>query len=83
MANGVSQVQTIPASANTASFFGVLPAWASREFTCQIGTATTAGGIGGVGGVGAVLSRGIEPQKPEEPTVMQPSPFDPSEEGKP
>jgi hypothetical protein len=79
MANGASQVQTIPASGNTANFFGLLPAGTTREFTCQIGTATTTGGIGGVGGVGAVLSRGIEPQEPEEPTVMQPSPFDPAE----
>lgn len=79
MANGVSQVQTIPASGNTATFFGLLPAGASREFTCQIGTATTTGAIGGIGGMGAVLSRGLEPQEPEEPTVMQPSPFDSTE----
>lgn len=76
MANGAFQVQTLPASANTASFFGVLPAGASREFTCQIGTATTTGGIGSVGVMGAVLSRGIEEGQPTEPMVEQPSPFD-------
>lgn len=82
-ANGVSQVQTIPASGNTANFFGLLPAGATREFTCQIGTATTAGVIGGVGGMGAVLSRGIEEGNPTEPMIEQPSPFDHPESGTP
>lgn len=76
---GASQVQTLRASANTASFFGLLPAGTTREFTCQIGTATTTGGIGGEGGVGAVLSRGIEEGQPTEPIIEQPSPFDPVE----
>ncbi len=77
-ANGTS-VQTLPSSGNTASFFGPLPAGASREFTCQIGTPVTPGTIGGVGG-SAVLSRGVEDESAGEPTVNQPSPFDPPEE---
>ena len=81
--NGAAQVQTIPASGNTASFFGVLPAGASREFTCQIGNGLTSGTIGNLGGNMAVMSRGIEEGQPTEPTVEQPSPFDPSEETKP
>jgi hypothetical protein len=49
-ASGASQVQTVPASGNgsTASFFGVLPAGASREFTCQIATPTTSATTGPV-----------------------------------
>ncbi|MFZ1746712.1 MAG: trypsin-like serine protease [Nitrospirales bacterium] len=82
MSNGTSQVQTLPPSGSTASFFGLLPAGASREFTCQIGTATTTGGIGGVGGMGAVLSRGIEEGQTTEPIIEQPSPFDLTEGSK-
>jgi len=78
---GAPQVQTIPASGNTASFFGLLPAGASREFTCQIGTALTSGTLGTAGT--AVLSRGVEDDQSEEPAIEQPSPFDPSEEPKP
>jgi len=81
--NGAAQVQTIPASGNTASFFGVLPAGASREFTCQIGNGLISGAIGNLGGNMAVMSRGIEEGQPTEPTVEQPSPFDPVEETKP
>jgi hypothetical protein len=77
------QVQTIPATGNTASFFGSLPAGASREFTCQIGTALTSGTIGGAGGGVAVLSRGLEGESADDATVEQPSPFDPLEETKP
>ena len=74
MSNGTSQVQTIQASGNTASFFGPLPAGASRELTCQIGTALTSGTIGT--NTGAVLSRGVEEGQPVEATIEQPSPFD-------
>ena len=63
--------------ANLSQFSGPFPSGASREFTCQIGPATTTGNIGGVGGVGAVLSRGIEGESDGEPIVSQPSPFDP------
>ena len=75
------QVQSIPASGNTASFFGLLPAGASREFTCQVGTALTSGTIGSAGT--AVLSRGVEGEDSGEPVIEQPSPFDPSEAGQP
>jgi len=81
LSNGTPQVQTFPPSGNTASFFGLLPAGASREFTCQIGTPLTAGTIGM--STTAVLSRGVEESPSEDPTVEQPSPFDPSEETKP
>ena len=80
--NGTAQVQTIPASGNTASFFGLLPAGASREFTCQIGNPLTSGVFGNVAG-NAVLSRGVEEGSPSGETVEQPSPFDPTEETKP
>ncbi len=81
MANGVSQVVSLPFVSNLAQFAGPLPAGASREFTCQIGTAFTTGTIGG-GGL-AVLSRGVEDESAGEPTVEQPSPFDPPEETTP
>ena len=68
--NGVSTMQTLPASGNTASFFGLLPAGASREFTCKIVTPLTAP-LADVNT--SVLSRGIEE---EQVTVDQPSPFD-------
>lgn len=80
--NGASQVQSISPSGSTASFFGLLPASTSREFTCQIGTAVTSGTIGGMGGVGGVLSRGVDGERQEE-TVEQPSPFDEPEATKP
>ncbi|MDR4496185.1 MAG: trypsin-like serine protease [Nitrospirales bacterium] len=79
MANGAAQVTQLPFVSNLAQFSGPFPAGASREFTCHIGNGLTSGTIGSVGGVGAVLSRGIEPQESEEPTVMQPSPFDQAE----
>jgi hypothetical protein len=78
--NGTSNVQTIPASGTTVSFFGLLPAGTSREFTCQIATPFT----GATTGTNAqVLSRGLEGESGGEPTIIQPSPFDPSEETKP
>lgn len=81
--NGVAQVQTIPSSGNTASFFGVLPAGASREFTCQIGNGLTAGTIGNLGGNMAIMSRGVGADQVSGEIVEQPSPFDPSEVTKP
>ena len=81
-ANGSSQVQTIPPSGNTASFFGLLPAGVSREFTCQIGSPLTSGTVLGSTST-AVLSRGLESENQPEATIDQPSPFDPSEEAKP
>ncbi|BCA53210.1 hypothetical protein W02_03500 [Nitrospira sp. KM1] len=74
--NGSSQVQTIPATSNTVSYFGSLPAGATREFTCQITTPIT----GTTTGTNAqVLSRGVEGEAVSEPVLIQPSPFDPSE----
>lgn len=81
-ANGSSQVQTIPPSGNTASFFGLLPTGVSREFTCQIGSPLTSGTVLGSTST-AVLSRGLESENQPEATIDQPSPFDPSEEAKP
>ncbi|TKB71492.1 MAG: trypsin-like serine protease [Nitrospira sp.] len=80
MANGAPDVRTIPptSSGNTASFFGVLPAGASREFTCQIGTPLTPGTVGTAG----VLSRGVEGEQ-QENIVEQPNPFDSPEDKKP
>ena len=82
-ANGASQVQSIPPSGSTASFFGLLPAGTSREFTCQIGGSVTSGALGNLGGNMAVLSRGVEEDQSAEPIVEQPSPFDGSEDKKP
>jgi hypothetical protein len=79
MANGATQVTQLPFVSNLAQFSGPFPSGASREFTCHIGNGLTSGTVGSIGGVGAVLSRGIEPQESEEPTVMQPSPFDSAE----
>ncbi|MDF0644456.1 MAG: trypsin-like serine protease [Nitrospira sp.] len=76
-----SQVTPLPFVSNLAQFAGPLPAGASREFTCQIGTALTSGTLGTAGT--AVLSRGVEDDQSEESAIEQPSPFDPSEEPKP
>lgn len=83
IAGGPTDVKTIPPSSSgkTASFFGPLPAGASREFTCQIGSPLVSGAV--IGGTGAVLSRGVEGEQPAEPIVEQPSPFDPPEGAKP
>jgi hypothetical protein len=80
--NGVATVQTLPASGNTASFFGLLPAGASREFTCQIGTPLTAATGAMTGSNLAIMSRGVEGEQPMEPIVEQPSPFDQPAESK-
>jgi hypothetical protein len=77
MANG-SQVVSLPFVNNLAQFAGPLPAGASREFTCQIGTSMTAV-TGGVMANTAVMSRGVEGASDDELTVNQPSPFDPTE----
>jgi hypothetical protein len=83
MANGTSQVVPLPFVSNLAQFAGPLPAGASREFTCQIGTGMTAA-TGAISGMNAaVMSRGIEGESGEEPTIIQPSPFDPSEAATP
>jgi kallikrein/semenogelase len=83
MANGTSNVIPLPFVSNLAQFAGPLPAGASREFTCQIGTPLTSGTLGGALGGTAILSRGIEGESGGEPTIVQPSPFDPTEETKP
>jgi hypothetical protein len=80
MANGSSQVTPLPFVSNLAQFAGPLPAGASREFTCQIGTPLTANTGVLTGANMAVMSRGIEGESEAEPIVIQPSPFDPSEE---
>jgi hypothetical protein len=79
--NGVPQTQALPFVGNLAQFSGTFPPGASREFTCRIGSSLTAGTIGTAGT--AVLSRGMEGESDQEPTVEQPSPFDPPEETKP
>lgn len=81
MANGASDVQSLPFVSNLGQFSGPFPAGASREFTCRIGNSLTAGTIGTTGT--AVLSRGVEGESAEEATIEQPSPFDPIEETKP
>src|SRR5262245_19404553 len=81
MANGASDVVSLPFVSNLAQFAGPLPTGASREFTCQIGTTLT-GVIGALSST-AVMTRGIEGAGDAEPIVIQPSPFDPSEETKP
>jgi hypothetical protein len=75
-----SQVQSLPISStgNIASFFGPLPAGTSREFTCQVSSGLVAA-TGAMTGTMAVMSRGVEDGKTEEPEIVQPSPFDPSE----
>jgi trypsin len=73
MANGTSQVVALPFVSNLAQFAGTFPAGASREFTCQIGTALT---VPLAGTNAAIMSRGIEGESAAEPTVEQPSPFD-------
>jgi hypothetical protein len=73
-----SQVQSLPVSGNIASFFGTLPAGTSREFTCQVSSGLVAA-TGAMTGTMAVMSRGVEDGKTEEPEIVQPSPFDPSE----
>lgn len=82
-ANGASAVTPLPFVSNLAQFAGPLPAGASREFTCQIGTSLTAATGAITGANTAVMSRGIEGESDGEPSIEQPSPFDPSEEGKP
>lgn len=83
MANGTSNVIPLPFVSNLAQFAGPLPAGASREFTCQIGTSLTAATGAITGANTAILSRGIEGESVAEPTIIQPSPFDPPEETKP
>lgn len=81
--SGGTDVKTIPPSSSgkTVSFFGPLPAGASREFICQVGTPLVSGVV--ISGSTAVLSRGVEGESADEATVEQPSPFDPSDEMKP
>lgn len=83
MANGTSQVTPLPFVSNLAQFAGPLPAGSSREFTCQIGTSLTAATGAITGANTAIMSRGIEGESGGEPTIIQPSPFDPTEETKP
>ena len=83
IAGGGTDVKTIPPSSSgkTVSFFGPLPAGASREFTCQVGTPLVSGAV--ISGNMAVLSRGVEEGEPSGEIVEQPSPFDGPEAGKP
>ena len=78
MANGSSQVVSLPFVSNLAQFAGPLPAGASREFTCSIG-GTMAAVTGAISTNTAVMSRGVEGASDDELTVIQPSPFDPTE----
>jgi hypothetical protein len=83
IAGGGTDVKTIPPSSSgkTVSFFGPLPAGASREFTCQIGSPLVSGAV--TGGNMAVLSRGLEGDELSGEIVEQPSPFDQPEGIKP
>lgn len=83
MANGSSQVTQLPFVSNLAQFSGPMPSGASREFTCQIGTPLTAstGVLNNANTV--IMSRGLEGESEGEPTIVQPSPFDPTDETKP
>ena len=74
-----SQVQALPISGNVASFFGSLPAGTSREFTCQVSSGLVAATGAITGANMAVMSRGVEEGKTEEPEIVQPSPFEPSD----
>jgi hypothetical protein len=76
MANGSSQVTPLPFVSNLAQFAGPLPAGASREFTCQIGTSMTAVTGGLAGANMTIMSRGVEEGQATEAIVEQPSPFD-------
>jgi hypothetical protein len=80
-ANGASQVQNLPFSKSVASFYGVLPPGITREFTCQVGTSRFGSAIKNLSGATAVMTRGVGEPEPEsdEPSIEQPSPFDPSE----
>ncbi len=83
MANGSSQMTQLPFVSNLAQFSGPMPSGGSREFTCQIGTPLTAstGVLSSANTV--IMSRGLEGESEGEPTIVQPSPFDPTEETKP
>jgi hypothetical protein len=83
IAGGGTDVKTIPPSSSgkTVSFFGPLPAGASREFTCQIGSPLVSGAV--TGGNMAVFSRGLEGDELGGEIVEQPSPFDQPEGIKP
>ena len=83
MADGSSQVVSLPFVSNLAQFAGPLPPGASREFTCQIGTSMTAATGALAGANMAIMSRGVEGEQATEPIVEQPSPFDPTEETTP
>lgn len=78
-----SQVQPLPFASNLAQFAGPLPAGASREFTCRIGTNITASTGVLTGANAGVLSRGAGDDESADVTIEQPSPFDPIEETKP
>ncbi len=83
MANGSSQVTQLPFVSNLAQFAGPFPSGASREFTCQLGTPVTAT-TGALSSANiAIMSRGLESDTEREPTIVQPSPFDPTVETKP
>ncbi len=85
MANGASEVTTLPFSKSVASFYGVLPAGATREFTCKIGTTRFETILGSGNLPSAVMTRGVDQQDPDddEPKIEQPSPFEGAVEKKP
>jgi hypothetical protein len=71
MANGASEVRTLPPSGNTASFFGLLPPGVSREFTCQVGNSLTAPLTQGNM---SIMQRGIEGEQAAEPAPITGNP---------
>ena len=85
MSNGSSEVTALPFSKSVASFYGVLPAGATREFTCKIGTTRFETILGSGNLPSAVMTRGVDQQEADddEPKIEQPSPFDGAVEKKP
>lgn len=66
MANGASELRSLPVSSNTASFFGMFPTGVvSREFTCQIGIANMAPVTQGNM---SIMQRGVEGEPQGEST---------------
>jgi hypothetical protein len=69
MANGTSEVNSLPFSSNLAQFANTFPAGVSREFTCQIGTLMLAPLTGSTP---LILQRGVEPEStPPSPTGQE------------
>jgi hypothetical protein len=53
-ANGTSTTQSLPFSSTSATYYGVMPSGATREFTCSVGWSTVVNGGVPSGGVVAM-----------------------------